>query len=387
MSDVDAWMNTAAGTGPAARDAIDRLAELGPAAVPALIQAIAGERTVPLWTAILVALRADDKLALLEPYLGHESPTVLVAVVEALGRSGDGRAVEPIARLLATAPLPAAAALGDLGDRSAVPALRAAIEPLVGDPPSLARLGGRDDLLARRSLRRQAWFVLTAGAALAKLGDMAIRPVAIEASRLASPDDPYLAGEVRREAIEALDVMVGPGVAGAIHAACTDPVADVADEACAAARCLGRVPEIEVLLRAIAAARDEERAGVAIAHLQAITGVRPPDGRGGPPSWHELERWCQREARRFQPGVCYRGGVPVTLDPIIGELTGRNAGLARFELRRRIGVPFLLDLLIGVPATASELAAIEAWRRQHADRFAAGQLHRWGTIHPPSAVD
>jgi hypothetical protein len=140
--DLDALLVMATEGGEVGAEGLDLLAARGAAVVPAMVEALDSGSAVPLWTAVLVALEDEGRVAAMVAHLGHPNPTVTAALVRALGRSGEAAALAPLFDELARGRhlLASVTALGELGQAGAVAPLRARVAPLIGDPRSLERL-------------------------------------------------------------------------------------------------------------------------------------------------------------------------------------------------------------------------------------------------------
>jgi hypothetical protein len=387
---IDSLMHAAQVHGPRRGDAIDELALRGERALPGLVEALATGVAVPLWTAVLIALRTPGKATALARYLDHPNRTVRAAVIRALGRSGDVDAVVPLVTLLrAGASVRIVAnALGDLGDARALTPLRAAAAALVGWPVDPARLSALLKRAAAEGSSSRLRDVLGIAESLAKLGDMSLAPAAIELVGFA-PDSPALdqGADVRRLAARALTVLVAPGVSDALHHACRDVASEVWIEALWATVLLGRIVEVQRWLAMLAdSTLDEVRRWNLLACLHETCGDAP-EGEDQLPAAFEIDRWWARVAPRFESGICYRAGQPTTPGRLVTEMIDGSVGLARHELRAMSGLPCIQEMLGEVPITSVERAAVSSWWASRHQELPAGKLHRWGRTYEPNAVD
>jgi HEAT repeat protein len=390
MNPIDSLMHAVQVHGPQRAKAIDELALVGEPALPKLVEALATGVAVPLWTAVLIALRMQGKAAALTRYVDHPDRTVRAAIIRALGRSGDVEAVEPLIALLrAGEPVRIlAAALGDLGDARALAPLREVAAALVGQPMEPAGVSARTKRAAVDARSSRLREVVGIAESLAKLGDMLLAPAVIELVGFGR-DQPGSdeAANVRRVAARALTVLVAPGVSDALHRACRDVACDVWIEALGATALLGRVAEMRQWLAMLAdQTLDEVRRWNLLACLHDSCGDAP-DVEDRLPTASELDRWWADVAPRFESGVCYRAGQPTTPGLLLVRMMDDNVGLARRELRAMTGLPGIQEMLGGVPVTPAERAAMTSWWVARQQELPAGKLHRWGRTYEPNAVD
>ncbi len=169
---------------------IGPMAEKGPGDVPALIKALKAEEMGTRWNAALLLGEIGDKSAvpaLIECAGKDDNPRVRRRAIEALGKLGDKSAIPVLTAALQDGDRfvrrDAARALGQLGDKTAVPALSA----LLKDPEGFVR---RD-----------------AARALGEIGDTSAIPglqqLAEESAEAYSADAPLLPEEMSPAAREA----------------------------------------------------------------------------------------------------------------------------------------------------------------------------------------
>jgi hypothetical protein len=182
---------------------------------------------------------------------------------------------------------------------------------------------------------------------------------------------------MRMEAVLALDILVAPGVAAALHAACVDPDREIGDAAVDAIVRIGRPADLARWIET--AARHPACVDRVLRGIETVTGERP-DADG-------LAEWWRDAAARFEPGRSYLAGAPSSPGVLIEALRGPDVGMAKQDLRARTALRFVLDFFGGDPATPRELERIDQWWTEHGSRFPAGHLHRWGRTYAPGDVE
>ena len=357
--------------------AIDGILALGAEAIAALVAALKEGRGVPQLTALLSALPLTDPVRDLAPLLA-DGDEVRNAALRALGDSGDPGALPILVAALPTSRFVASEALGNLGRTEARVPLLGLVAEYVGSDGSMLPTG---DLLTWEYSCMDLRVVAKVAAAMAKLGDETLAPVAIRLATLRHPGEIEDANLVRAAAAAALRYVTAPGVASALHAAALDRDADAARAALLGTLYLGRPDEVEVWLKRIA------KGGVvgreALSCLESWSGSTFAGDR--PVRGEDVRRWWLAEAGRYPPGTCFRSGRPTDIGELVRRLTQEGEDL-RFELRIRTGAACFHDGLSGYPPSPREITAIDDWWQSHAGDFPLGKLHRWGRSFDPTVV-
>jgi HEAT repeat protein len=379
MDDIDSLIARAASGGDAGAEGIDLLVARGAAVVPAIVAALDRGRAIPLWTAVLVALEDDNRVPALIAHLDHPNHGVTATLIRALGRCGDPAALESLLAELGRGRhlLAAVTALGELGMAQAIPALRSTAATVVGGSLSAERLGEVRRAALDNGDPSAPMLVATCAAALARLGDMSLAPAAIILSEPTDDVESFNDIGIRLDAVDALDALVAPGIAAALHAACDDPDSEIAEAAFDATARLGRASDVARWI--VLAARNPERIDDVLRGIEAVTGEALDDV--------DLDGWWTEASRRFVPGICYVGGRPASPGMLLPGLRGSDVGTVKQELRARTGLRFVLDFFGGNPATPRELERIDGWWAEHRARFTPGALHRWGRSYDAGNVD
>lgn len=361
-------------------DAFDQLTGEGERAVPAIVDAAASRRAWLIGAEILGSLKVPHRARAIRPVLKDARREARTAALIALGRSGDREAAD----LLVEAFLggmhrrTALTELGNLGVPSVVAPVREEIVRSVGDPM---------DPRVREALYRRAeqdrdpldLLLLTdAACAFAKLGDLSLVGLAIELSQY-RPDESlefFEAAQVRCDAIAALDVSTGHGVADALIAACADSISSVADAALTATLRVGRLREADSWL--VLGNGPESRNHMVRWCLQQFTGDVPPK------DWEDMAAWWSKIRSRFDRDICIRHGQAASPALHIERLDGQDGRFAREELQHDTGITFVHIYSIPSP---EEREQIDRWWAANSSRFTPGKLHRWGRTFEPEAVD
>ncbi len=361
--------------GPSAVAAIDEIAKRGAPAVPDLMGFIERGRGSFIATALLSLLDVPDRVALLAPFATHKEHAIRTAAMGALAMTADARAVPVLAEAGRRGDLVAIRTLGDLGVADGLDPLRLLVEQHVGD---LGRPSALADLMKRAvedSDPGDVFIAVEAAESLAKLGDFAGLRFACELAEL-SADAFVDADSFRLSAIHALDVMVGPDIAGVLDRRSDDANPEIAEAAMTATMHLGRIRAVERWL-AIAAKADS-REGAARFCIDELLGDNAPTK----PTL--FASWWTRKQPKLDPAICYRRGVPATPRTLVVAVRDPDGVIVRRELRQMTGLPFITPSLD--PPARAELAAIDAWWAAHST-ITPGKLHRWGRTYEPDACD
>ena len=365
--------------GPGAADALHAILGMGQAAVPRLVTLISAGRSRYLAGYLLSFVDVPDAVAMLEPLLGAPDRSVRSAAIQALGRSGDARALQLIVDHAGADEQLAISALGDLGVAEGREPIVHIVRRRLGETWSAAAVR---ELAARAEDRfdlTDLFIIARAAESLAKLGDFSLVDAACELTRVIPQNEELVeALSVRLAAIDALDVSVGQGVAVALAARLEDPSSEVAEAAARAELHLGRMRVVARWLR-VFERPDGTLAPVARRLLHELVGRNPPVEA------EEARAWWSKRAARYDANVCYRFGIPAAPARLVLDARKPDGAIARGELRQMIGLPFLEATLSPPPPV--EIARLDAWWQVHAGDFPPGKLHRWGRTYAPDACD
>lgn len=352
----------------------DRLCRAGSDALPPVLDAVSRGFALSRLSALLSELELDDVVGELGPLARSKDRWVRRAAIAALGASGDPRAF-PVLREAAGRSCfgGAVEALAELGMPEAIPVLQSSVKEILErtfDLP-LARWLTSEVLVLQLNQ-----VVLVAGS-LARLGEMGLAHQ-VQAALTSSPDEDSTAGaDLRLEAVLAMDAVVAPGSGAALRLATGDADRTVAEAAVDALVFLGR----------------REDAGFAV---EVVEGGGPMSGhaRRALTRWSgemapatRVRGWWESVVERFEPGICYHDGLPVTPRWWIDRLGDRPGLDFRLELKILTGARCVHPGLASDPVTPRERAKIEAWWTEHASELPAGRLLRWGRAYAPDAVD
>src|SRR5262245_19455933 len=351
---------------PDDRGAAARVRQMGPAALPRILEAV---RDDPRASDVLSHVVGDAVGPAEVPLLAALSLNADVGLsqfpIQALGASRRPEALNPLTTLVAEpGPLVmrrrvAVEALAELRDLRAVPSLVAVVHELAPDEDGARAFAGASGLGALDHLR----LLLDAVVSLFKLGEprFAHIAVAIAGSPVKGADEAER-WNIRAHAAHTLWIVTAPGMLQALRSGLTTEHAELRHNAAYALYHLGTVVAVPDLLAATASS-DETLARAATNQLHSLIGssllASPTD----------LSRDWRVRAPDFTPDVCYRDGRPIEIDTLLGALND--------EHRR----PWLIEdlgLLTGIDFTTATAAGAVAWWRSLAHRQAPGVLLKWG---------
>lgn len=375
----------------------------GPDLLPALLDAIHGGTRAQKsnLARVIERMRGVEAVPALLPLLEDADVRVRAAAMEALGKSGDRRALAPLVeRLHANDPFlrnDAASALGDLGMPEAIPALHETLTALLedpGDPQAVARLvaaeqaRAADDWMYRVGRRLQV--VIAVVTALAKLGDQAHAPLvlALMDFHFAEDAEAYPAARVREEAIYASVHVAAPGLLPALRAARRrEPSGDAVIDfsLLTALFYLGLRASVDEFVACFAEGYPRGYPPAeTLGRIAGLVGETPPAELAA------LEAWWQARREGFDPDVCYRWGRPLDVAVLVEHLPGElpiQTSMRFDELTVITGERFEPDYALPPEQQAEQrIARVRAWSAQHAQAFEPGSLYKHGHKQELAAV-
>jgi HEAT repeat protein len=366
------------------RRAIRGLVTLGRRALPALADAlrVADEDRVLLLRGIIASIHDPDAIGLLVELTRDSDINVSTAAFEALGKSGDARAIEPLAReLRRTAGAERAIrALGNLRNTAAVPKLLAHAGELLEGAVDTEGV----DALVARSADEGPWRLeqlLEVAGALAKLNQhqLAFVPVKLSRHGREHPDD-WEAAMVRVKAARTLQYVVGPGVFAALVSALDDPDREIREMALRGGLYLGCKEFVPHLIDHINP-DDVELGRLAYSTLRDLVGQWPASEFVEEVRPGELQQWWAMEERRFSSGTVYRLGEPLDVLRLIRLLEDREARVwIRHELEIVTGVEFGESIADSASDGDRLITQASTWWESEGHRFRRGSLYKFG--HP-----
>jgi HEAT repeat protein len=396
MVTLDQWLEEAKRRALSA-EALASLLAQGPIVLPPLLDAIyAGTRAQKAnLSRVIAKMRGVDAVTALIPLLQNGEGRVRSAAAEALGRSGDARAVDPLTTQLLDRDQrtyvreAAASALGELGHQGAIPTLLYVVEEILPDPndsEAVARLIARererspDDWIAMSS--RWLRLLISILVALAKLGGQALSPIVIDLMGFHFEEDPdsSFAQRVREEAIAESIYLVGPGLLDALRTARRrEPSGDdVIDFGILSALFyLGLRESVDEFVDCFADGYPVGHSPAEmLGRIAGLVGETPPE------ELDALEAWWQARRGQFVPGVCYRWGEPLDVATLVDHLPGElpiQTSMLLDELTVITGEHFGPDYTL--PPGRQEQDRIDkakVWAERNALAFEPGALYKYG---------
>lgn len=361
--DIPALVTAASGRGSEAWNASARLAEAGPSAVEAVIEAVrrSSPPSEPLRNALL---RMHDPAVVpaLLGVLSDSDPFLPVIAAQALGRIGDRRAVEPLLEVYRDEKRSeskrgwAAQALGELGDESAVP-------ELLKTARAIAKGAG---------LKERAALLRFTVIALARLGNQEAADIVISmATRRGKA--------INDEAAIALKHVVGRGLFPALQKARRSKSSESRQAALEAIFYLGLRESIEELISYVedGDSSSPELVDEAVRRLNELTGeqfawdAEPAD----------LREWWKQNEGRFRSNVSYRRGKPFDLadyaDLLAAGAPGDRERLLA-ELHVITGEEFGLDPSRPTGEQDEVIGRAQKWLREQAGEYERGAVYKYG---------
>lgn len=370
--DASKLIETARGDGPEAEAAAASLVAAGAAALPPVIAAIrAGAGAVWRLQDVALSLRGSELVPELIQHLGDPSTDVAMTVFEALGRTREHRALEPLLGALAGSRRELAiTALGDLADPGAVPKLLEIVDGMVA-LPGISEILDRTAQVENEEVDEAPLRLLPKVLiALAKLGSFERASLLAGLSHYRSKDPYSDASLIRIESVEAMQHVYFPGMFQELKAALGDEDAEVRLKAVDALFYLGTREAIEELL-----AHLKDPSSTVVSHivyrLQGLTADRL-EGQDG-------DAWWREHQKEYSAGVCHRLGQPMDVSRIISLLedpADRKSVLQ--ELRIITGQDFGFNPAVQIPPPDEVAEQAREWWRKEGHRFETGRLYKYG---------
>ena len=359
------------GTAEESAAAVARLAETGLPALGPVVEAL--KQSPPRAEALRDAVRRmgrPELVAALTGLLKENDSLLTMVAAQALGRSGDERAVEPLLDLLRdenafyAARGQAALGLARLGASNAVSDLLDLLK-------KLAR--GKKD-------RESATLIRDTAIALAILGRQEGADVVIALAR-------HRDNAVREAVVPALKHIVGRGLFSVLQTTRRRKSTDARQEALEAIFYLGLRESIEELISYVEGG-DNSAPYLIDAAVRSLRDLTGEDFKWNiDPS--ELREWWKQHQAQFSPNVCYRLGRPIDLMDFIDllateEVSDRERLLT--ELHIITGEEFGLDPFRPVEAQPEVAVRAQSWLREKADTYERGAVYKYGHRQNPEHI-
>ena len=352
----------AKGSGAEARAAAARLAAIGMPAVPAVLEAIRQSR-LPSKALLDVVpqVRAPELLPLMLEALKERGPYLPMLAIKVLGRSKEERAFRPLLDIVADRSRgdafrgAAAEALGELGERRAVPELLKTVEAIA----------------AGKRIKEHAPLVRFLVIALARLGNQDAAEVVIKMSG-------HRQRSVREEAVIALKHVVGRGLFPALQKGRRRRSAPARAESLQAIFYLGLRESVEELISAFEDNRGAPDLAVNIIYmLNDLTGGRFAEDAEAA----QLRQWWAQHQTEFRPGVCYRLGKPISVSDFAVRLETDEFARRHWlleELYIITGADFRFSPSLTVEEQDEMVARAREWARGHGAGYEPGAVYKYG---------
>jgi HEAT repeat protein len=359
-----------------ARAAVAELAEIGAAAVPDIVRAVKEKLgSVRRLCDALRAMRDPDLIPALENLLGDRNADLSLCAFEILGKSRDERVFAPLIQELdGNRAVLAATALGDFGDRRAIPDLLQAVRKVIEQPDSQTVLqgakGSHSEELYDSPLEVVPGFIES----LAKLGNYELAPLLMPLARYVSKDAYSSDETIRANALRAMQHLVLPGMLAVLVNGLSDQ-----NEECR----LGAVEAIFLLGNkgGVAALAQCNRnllspfSNQLLLRLRDLVGVNFQENT----STDQTREWWAEHEGDYQNEICYRLGKPIYIPEIIALLPDPlQVQTVVRELDIITGAGF------GMPTSKRFLPPnilveeAEVWWRANNGRFDRGGLYKYG---------
>jgi HEAT repeat protein len=358
MATLDKLMEQAQEQGPRGESASAKLAELGLAAAPSIIDVLRQmdpQHSASNLQSALANMRDPGLVPLLIDVIDEKSMDLVQTVFEVLGRTPHPRSLQALQAYVSdeknreTRKALAVDAIGALGNARAVPQLIEVMDTAVA---------GKMTVLG-----------LATVLALAKLGDHSKAGWAIQ---LATGTRDVT---IRPAASMALQYLVAPGLFAALQKIRKDKQVEVRLNAIDALLYLGAPQSVDELL-AMCKDREATVATMARARLGDLTGNL--DAETATP--RELASWWEAHRAQFSDGVCHRLGAPLHVPDIIALLDEPNMRERTLpELEMITGVRFSTSSLTPVREQNDVVDTARAWwKREGAKQIPTGGLYKYG---------
>lgn len=375
--DITQLIQATKGSNKVAEKAAVQLISIGMPAVPGIIDAIRNNQGAAwLLGAVLAEISHPDLVPVLAGFLQEENLDVRIAAFDALGLSGDERALQPLLKALSDSRRKrAVSALGALGNPNAIGKLLEIAREILDRPFAVDVIEGKPGVREEDFDRFELITLIDVVIALAKLGNYEIAPVAIPLTRYDGKDiDDSNAPYIRHEAVRTLQYAVLPGVFHALQVALRDSDADVRLAAVDAAFYLGVREAISELISCL---QDENPMVLnnVLASLHGLTGECFEEDA----TLEELQGWWRQHEGDYDHGVCYRLGKPLYIPDIIALLADRRVRRSvSQELKVITGRDFGYNPDIPTYSGKRLMARAQRWWKAEGHRFERGALYKYG---------
>lgn len=359
MPTLDELVSLALGWGSPAMEAAITLRDLGEPGLNAVITAIRGvheqQSSIHL-EQVIASVRDPALFPTLIALLDEPVFDLMYPAFEALGQSRDPRVLALLTQRAVdpqrgeTRRSIAADAMGELGDRQAIPTLLEVVDRAVDE--------------------EEYYLAVAAVIALAQLGNH--ERAALPMAWACAHDDAM----VQMRSASALEYVVGPGLIRTLRTVVRDPKSD-RDAQWSVFRALCYLGTREALGELVALAEHEEP-DVTVQVPWRVNDVAGTDFDDDT-SAEELLAWWDTNQERFTEGVCFRLGVPIQVHDVIELLEEPHwRGSIVSELKMITGINFAPDLFVDVRDQDCLGAARRWWSTQGAGQFKPGRLYKYG---------
>lgn len=358
-----------------AENAAARLISIGMPAIPGIIEAIRRNQGATwLLSEALTQIRHPELVPVWVKLLQEENSDLQTAAFNALGLSGDERALQPLLDALSDwRQNMAISALGVLGNPGAIGKLLEVAREILNEPFAIDVIEGKPGISEEDFDRDELRTLLNVVLALIELGNYEIAPMAVPLAKYSGSGMDANAFYIRKQAVTALQHVVLPGVFSALQGALRDSDAEVRLAAVDAVFYLGIKEGIGEL---IACLQDDDPMVLnnVFVRLHDLTGECFKEDA----TPEELKGWWQHQSM-YDHGVCYRLGKPLYLPDIIVLLADQRKWLpVSKELKAMTGKDFGFLPKLPNYSGKSLMARVLKWWEAEGHRFERGALYKHG---------
>lgn len=372
--------------GTEADRALAQLVKRGAAIIPDVVHAI---ESVTNWLElgelgeILPHIHTPEAVpALLE--VAGKPGTLGMSALKALGRSKDKQALSGLLTLLQDDSLSefrqrnVVAALGNLGYADAVPDLNRFMQEMVKgaatDPQDIKRFidaAQEQKTIDEETLR----LAIEVALASAKLGHHHYYPLVAALTNYHSENASMGDDEVvRLEAVDALQIVVGPGMIDVLASVLKNGrSSEICENALWALFYLGAKEVVPILIDQATNGKKPLIISEALYLLKEMVGDSSFD------TAQAAQTWWQDKQTEFQSGICYRFGQPINLTTLVHRLeSSQNRVLLGRELNIITGVDFGFGEIIMWQDPNDLIKNVNRWLPEEGKQYTAGQLYKYG---------
>ncbi len=355
--------------------ALLKLANLGEEAVPSIIDAIRNNRKLSRELGqVLFAVKNTDMVPIFIDLLSENKFYLANLGFQGLSKAQDPRGLEPLlSSLSGKRPILAIGALGELGDKDAIPPLVNFMQEQQKHPYAQCVFDQIDNIQDIEIDETPLQLIIASLIALAKLGNTKFNHLLSPLINYSS-DDPYSdAPIIRANAIKSLQYMVFPDIFSLLQQALNDDYYEVRLEAIDALFYLG-LPKAINLLATCIEDENQQVKNNAIVRFQDLTSIQLEND-----TKDEIESLWLRNQESFKPNICYRKGTPLFVPNIFEELkTTRFREHLLQELKIISGKDFGLGISEAILPTEEILDKINAWWQNNKENFEVGHIYKYG---------